>query len=126
MILFFSLFILLSLVNKNIKNIIKNTGVVFLFSGALTLLDAFIFWLIVMLNFDFTFELMHRIFFRAGTYVFEPSFENIVVLYPQQLFYDMVINIVVTTLVFSFFLFLSGLFVIFYSDKIKKYLKKAK
>jgi integral membrane protein (TIGR01906 family) len=117
-ILFFVLSILLILSNKNnIKSIIKNAGIIFLFSGFLTFLDAFIFWLMLKLNFDLAFELMHKIFFRIGTYVFDPSFENIVVLYPPQFFYDITINIVVNTLAFSFFLFLGGLFIIVYFNK---------
>ena len=116
--LFLILFILLIILNGNYKTIIKNIGIVFLFGGALTLLDAFIFWLLIKFNFQFTFELMHKIFFKAGTYVFDPSFENIIILYPQQFFYDITVNIVVNTLVFSLFLFLIGLFVVVYKQRL--------
>lgn len=121
-----SLSMIIILNKKNVKKIIKNIGIIFLFSGFLTLFDAFIFWLMLKLNFNFIFDLMHKTFFKAGTYVFDPSFENVIILYPQEFFYDITINIVINTLVFSFFLFLIGLFIIFYSDKIKKYLKKPK
>lgn len=117
--LFFVLLSLSIVLNKkNLKKIIKNIGVVFFFSGILTFLDAFVFWLIVKLNFDFAFGLMHKIFFKEGTYVFDLSFENIVVLYPQGLFYDVTVKVVLDTLVFSLVLFLVGLSILVYNKKI--------
>ena len=117
-VLFLSLLISLIMLDRNTKSIIKNAGIVFLFSGFLTFLDGFIFLLLAKFNFNFVFELMHETFFKAGTYVFDPSLENIIVLYPQQFFYDIATNIVVNTLVLSFFLFLIGLFIIFCSRRL--------
>ncbi len=113
-ILFLILSILLAMLNKNIKMLIKNFGVVLLFSGLLVLFEGFIFWLMLKLNFNFAFELMHKTFFMAGTYIFNPSFEKITILYPQEFFYDIAVNIAINTLVFSFFLFLAGLFIVLY------------
>lgn len=107
-ILFFVLILLLVILNGNLKKIMKNVGIVFLFSGILTFLDAFVFWLMARGNFDFVFELMHKIFFKAGTYVFDPYFERIVVLYPQVFFYDITVKIVLDTLVISLVLVLTG------------------
>ncbi|MBL7054689.1 DUF1461 domain-containing protein [Candidatus Woesearchaeota archaeon] len=115
-ILFFVLFLILVILNKKI---IKNVGIIFFFGGILTVLDAIIFYLWVKLNFRFAFDLMHKTFFKAGSYVFDPGFEKIVVLYPQQLFYDITADIVINTLVFSFVLFLGGLIVIMYYKKQK-------
>ena len=126
-ILFFVLLVFIIILNKkNLKIILKDMGIVFLFSGILTFVDAFVFWLMVRLNFDFAFGLMHKIFFKAGTYVFDPSFERIVVLYPQELFYDITAKVVLETLVFSLVLGLTGILILFYYKKIKtkKYLKK--
>jgi len=126
-ILFFVLLSLIVVLNKrNLKKILKNIGIVFLFSGILTFVDAFVFWLMVRLNFDFAFGLMHKIFFKAETYVFDPSFEGIVVLYPQQFFYDITVKVVLNTLFFSLVLVLVGFFIIFYKKiKInKKSIKK--
>lgn len=117
-ILFFVLIFLLVILNGNLKKIMKNVGIVFLFSGILTFLDSFVFWLIAKGNFDFVFELMHKIFFKAGTYVFDPYFERIVVLYPQQFFYDITVKIVLDTLVISLVLGLVGLVILLYK-KIK-------
>jgi len=120
-VLFFVLLILIIILNKRkIKKIMKNIGIVFLFSGILTFVDAFVFWMMARLNFELTFELMHKIFFKAGTYVFDPSFERIVVLYPQQFFYDITVKVVLDTLFFSLFLFLIGFFIIFYFNKNSK------
>jgi len=124
-ILFFVLLILIVILNKkNLKRILKNMGIVFLFSGILTFLDAFVFWLLVRLNFDFAFGLMHKTFFKARTYVFDPSFERIVVLYPQGLFYDITVKIVLNTLIFS--LVLVGLSILLYYKKIKSISKSNK
>ena len=125
--LFFVLLSLIIILNKkNLKKIMKDIGIVFLFSGILTFLDAFVFWLMVKINFAFAFGLMHKIFFKEGTYVFDPSFENIVVLYPQGLFYDITVKVVLDTLIFSLVLFLLGLSILLYNkkSKTKKYLKK--
>jgi len=125
-ILFFVLLILIIILNKkNLKKILKNIGIVFLFSGILTFLDAFVFWLIARLNFDFAFELMHNTFFKAGTYVFDPSVERIVVLYPHQFFYDITVKVVLDTLIISLVLGLVGLVILFYK-KIKSISKSNK
>jgi len=120
-VLFFILLFLIAILNKKI---IKNLGIVFFFSGILTFLDAFIFWIMVKLNFNFVFDLIHKTFFKPGTYVFDPSFENIVNLYTQGFFYDVTVNIVINTLIFSLVLVLVGLFVIYFNKKYKKKTKK--
>ena len=77
-------------------------------SGLLTLLDAFIFFTLINSNFASTFDVFHIIFFEQGTFLFDPSFENIVVLYPEALFFDIAYNIVINTLIFSLLVFLVG------------------
>ena len=126
-ILFFILLLTVIILNKkNLKRIIKNLGIVFLFSGILTFLDAFIFWIMVKINFNFVFDSIHKIFFKVGTYVFDPSFENIVNLYPQQFFYDIIVKIVLNTLFLSLIILIIGLFILSHHKKTKKYLNKPK
>ncbi len=107
-VLFFILIFSLVLLVKNNKKLIKTVGRILLFGGLLTFIDAFIFFLLTKINFDFLFDSMHKIFFRAGTYVFDPSFEKIIILYPQQVFFDATVDIVVNTLFFSLAFVLAG------------------
>lgn len=124
--LFFSLLILLIfLLNNNIM-IIKQLGWVFFIAGILTLLDAFIFYLIINANFLSFFDTFHNFFFEKGTFSFDPSFENIVNLYPESLFFDMTYRIVINTLIFSLLLTLVGiLFLVLIKFKLRK-IKKQK
>ncbi len=109
MILFFVLLVLLIfLLNKNIK-IVKYLGMIFLISGLLTFLDAFVFFAIVNSNFSFAFDIFHNTFFSEGSFLFDPSSENIVNLYPKELFFDITFKIVIDTLIFSFLVFLVGI-----------------
>lgn len=108
-ILFFLLLVsLISLLNKNIR-IIKYLGMIFLISGLLTFLDAFVFFIMVNSNFSFAFDAFHSTFFSEGSFLFDPSSENIVNLYPKELFFDITYRIVVNTLIFSFLVFLVGI-----------------
>lgn len=120
-----SISLIFSLYQINKKNIKKTFAKILLFSGILTFFYAFIFWLLSRFNFRFLFDIMHKTFFKAGTYVFDPSYEKIVLLYPQEIFYGLALNIGVNTLVFSGILILTGCLILF-EDKTKKYLNKIK
>ncbi len=52
-----------------------------------------ILFLFVHFNFSATFDSFHRLFFEKGTYVFDPSKEIIVNLYPEELFMELGIRI---------------------------------
>ena len=94
LILIFSLFCYLKN-KKNFKKIFKkDLGLVLIIGGLLAFLDAFIFYLMVKLNFDFVFEWFHRIFF-TGNWMFSTG---IVVLYPGDFFYDFFARVIVNTL----------------------------
>ena len=42
----------------------------------------------VLVAFDLAFETFHRLFFAAGTYLFDPLSERLVQLFPEQFWYD--------------------------------------
>ena len=126
-ILFFFLFILfILLMNFNFKNIVKRLLIIFTIGSLLTLLYAFSFFILSNLNFEFTFDLFHKTFFSLGTFTFNPEFENIVVLYPQDLFFDFLIKITSNTILSSVILFSVSiiLFFIFFRPNLWIFFKK--
>ena len=68
-------------------------GKIFVFGGILTLLLSAILFLFLRSDFSGTFEAFHNIFFKRGTYLFNPEKEIIVNLYPEKLFMDIGIQI---------------------------------
>jgi integral membrane protein (TIGR01906 family) len=121
--LFVVLLTSLAILNKSNQKTMSDTGTAFLFGGLLTFVVVFVFWLMTKASFNSVFDFMHKAFFEEGTYVFDPSFEKVVVLYPPELFYDIVLHIIATTLVFSLAVFLAGTIVVYFG-KTKKYLNK--
>lgn len=73
----------------------------------IAIIDALLFFS-VMLNFDLSFEAFHGIFFTQGSYLFDASYEKIVVLYPSGLFYDAPIQIARYSLMAALVLGLGG------------------
>lgn len=101
-ILFLLLFVLLiSLMKFNLKKIIKRFLIILLFGSILTFLDAGLFFILSNFNFNFVFNIFHTTFFSFGSYTFNPVYENIVVLYPQNLFFDFLIKIIANTILSS-------------------------
>jgi integral membrane protein (TIGR01906 family) len=124
-ILFFILLISLIFLLKRNITIIKYLGIIFLISGLLTFLDAFAFFAIINSDFASSFDVFHSIFFEQGSFLFDPSSENIVVLYPESLFFDITYSIAISTLIFSFLMFLVGiLFLVIIKYKTGKFNKK--
>ena len=124
LVLFLLLFILFLLsIDFNFKIIIKKLSTILLIGSLLTLLNTFIFFILSKLNFDFLFDIFHKNFFSAGTYLFNPTFENIVVLYPRGLFFDFLINMISNTIFSSvIILFFSlSLFFIFFKIPLRKF-----
>jgi len=113
-------------VNFNFKIIGKRVLIILLFGSLLTLLDAVSFFLLSNFNFDFTFDLFHETFFSLGTFTFNPEFENIVVLYPENLFFDFLIKIIMNTILSSvIILFFSiATFFIFFRSNFLKFFQK--
>ena len=81
-----------------------------LFAGAAaSLFLAFAIMSFSLFDFGNSFSKLHEAFFSAGTYSFDPSFEKIVVLYPQNLFQDVLKN-------FLTGIFLSSIVIIIFSS----------
>tara|TARA_Y100000310_G_scaffold135612_2_gene134476 strand:- start:4849 stop:5583 length:735 start_codon:yes stop_codon:yes gene_type:complete len=118
--LFLLLFILLIiLLDFNFKIIIKKLSIILSIGSLLTLLNSFIFFILSNINFDFLFNIFHKTFFSVGTYLFNPAFENIVVLYPKDLFLDFLIKMISNTILLSIiilFFSLALLFIFFKSN----------
>ena len=116
-ILFFILLILLILLlNFNFRKIAKRFSIILLIGSFLTLLDAAAFFLLSNFNFDFVFDVFHKTFFSPGTFTFNPEFENMVVLYPENLFFDFLIKIILNVILSSIivlFLSLTAIFIFF-------------
>jgi len=119
------IFILFYLFNFNFRLIGKRILIISLFGSLVTLLDAAAFFLLSKFNFEFTFDFFHKTFFSPGTFTFNPNFENIVVLYPQNLFFDLLINIVLNTILSSVIIFFFSviLFFIFFKSNFTKIFK---
>lgn len=71
----------------------KFFGDVLKFGGVLTLAIFALLQVFMQFSFSQTFESFHRIFFKRGTYAFDPSTELIVNLYPEELFRDLGVRI---------------------------------
>lgn len=108
--LFIILIIALIFIDK--KNSIKKISLALIYGGAVTFLDAFVFFIIVKLNFGGFFDIFHKTFFQDGTWLFDEGTE-MVTLYTANLFYDATLTIVVWTLVIALIIILSGLFILY-------------
>lgn len=92
------LFIFLFLLSK--KNFLKNLSFVLFFGGLFTLFFTIILLVLVWLNFDGFFTVFHNIFFPQGGYLFSAS-DNIIKLYPVELFYDIAKNVFVSIVYYA-------------------------
>lgn len=124
-----ALFILLLIVSmimlKVNSYIIDFVGKVLLYGGLLTVGLAAALLFFTNSNFSSVFDSFHRIFFKSGTYSFEPAKESIVRLYPEQLFMDLGIKISVWVAVISIIIILSGLILIIKTKRKKIQLSKS-
>ena len=125
--IFLNLMIILSIIlmtillSLNKKNFVKNLSSIFIFGGILTFLDALILYLLMEINFNFIFDVFHKMFFKAGTWLFSSN-DSLVMLYQERIFYDILIRIVLYTLIMAIILTVIGLILI----KIKRYINKKK
>ncbi len=116
-ILFLSLTaILFLLMGFDFNHFSKKLLVILIFGSLLTFFEAVLIYLLPNLNFDFAFDAFHKTFFSPGTYLFNPEFENIVTLYPQNLFLDLLVRIIFGIIFSSGMLFFisAALFFIFF------------
>ena len=80
---------------------------------------AIIVFLLISMDFSSSFESFHRLFFKQGTYLFDPKNELLVRMYPEQLFRDLSIKIGMNIFIAS----IAGLavgFLLFRKSKSKK------
>lgn len=119
-IIFFLLILMLVLLlNLNSKDIVKKMLKIVAFGSFLTLFGSFFFLLLSILDFDFLFGTFHKIFFAAGTFSFNPEFENIVVLYPEKLFFDLMAKIIKHAIFSSIIIFIfSSAFLLLFRKRI--------
>ncbi|MHB8893281.1 MAG: TIGR01906 family membrane protein [Candidatus Limnocylindrales bacterium] len=57
--------------------------------------------LMALVFFDAAFELFHRLFFPAGTYLFDPGTDRLVQLFPQQFWVETTIGVGIVVIVLS-------------------------
>lgn len=113
--LFFLLCIpLIFLLNFKIEKIVKIFLLVLLFGSALTLLEAVLLFILSNFNFDFIFDLFHKTFFIFGTYTFNPVFEKIVILYPQNFFFDFLIRLIASVIISSIIILFFSITILFF------------
>jgi len=110
----------------NFKIIAKKLLIILAVGNLLTLLDAVLFFLLSNFNFDFVFDLFHKTLFSPGTFTFNPEFENIVVLYTENLFSDFLVKIISNTILSSIIIFSFSILVlfIFFKPNFNKFFKK--
>ena len=127
--IFIILFVLLLIASAfalKVNNYIVNfVGKILVFGGFLTIILAGILFLLISTDFPTTFESFHSLLFEKGTYVFDPTKEVIVNLYPEQLFLDLGLRISKNVFFGSAVLIIIGLFLILKS-KSKKNKNKQK
>ena len=98
---------LVLLIEKNIKNFIKNLGTTFIISSALILLFITILYLLGK-NFPVLFDNFHLLFFPQGNFTF-PEGSLIITLFPFGFFYDFFIRIILSSAIISVVLLVIGI-----------------
>lgn len=116
----FAGFVVLSLfMLKDIKKILFYVSLCIALSSMLTLIIGAVFLISVKTGFSASFEIFHKSFFDSGSYTFNPAVEKIVVLYPENLFYDAGIKILINSLIWSVLLLFVSFLVMWFTRKKK-------
>ena len=102
---------LVLLKNKIHGYFFKSLSKILVFGGAAALIISFIILIFLSFNFESTFETFHTIFFRHGTYLFDPTTEMLTRMYSQQLFNDLGFRISISIVGSSLILMISGFFI---------------
>ena len=92
-------------------------GDVLLYGGLLTIISSAILFLLMIFDFAAAFESFHVLFFEKGSYVFDPSKEMLVRIYPEDLFMDLGLRISKIILITSILAILIGKFLIVKTKK---------
>lgn len=85
-------------------------GKIMVFGGFLTVALALVLFVLISSDFSSTFESFHRLFFEPGSYLFDPSSESIVRLYPEQIFMDIGLRISRWVLISSALFIVAGFY----------------
>ena len=111
-ILFISLFLASVFVIKMNNDLANFAGKVLSYGGILTTGLASLLFVMISLNFQASFSSFHDLFFRQGTYIFDPANEMIVRLYPEELFMRLGLRIAKWVLFVSAVIIIIGIFLI--------------
>jgi len=95
------------LIDKNIKNFIRNLGAIFIISSSFMLLFIIILYFLGQ-NFPSLFDNFHQKFFPQGNYIFSPG-SLIITLFPSGFFYDFFIRLIVCSSLLSIVLLVLGI-----------------
>ncbi len=95
------------LIEKNIKNFIRNLGIIFIISSSFMLLFIIILYFLGQ-NFPVLFENFHQIFFPQGNYAF-PEGSLIITLFPSGFFYNFFIRLIICSSLLSIVLLVLGI-----------------
>ncbi len=114
--------ITLLLIERDIKNFIRNLGITFIISSAVMLLFVMIIYFFGK-NFPALFENFHLLFFPQGNYAF-PEGSLIITLFPSGFFYDFFVRLILSSTIISVVLLVTGIIFINIFKLAKKYDKK--
>ena len=122
-----SVIILFLLMNLNFRDVSGKLLVILTFGSLLAFLSAGLVYLPSSLDFDFAFDAFHKTFFSPGTYSFNPQFEGIVVMYPENLFLDLLVRMIFGIIFSSGMLFFisAALFFIFFRRNFPNFSKNS-
>ncbi len=107
------------LIEKNIKNFIRNLGAMFIISSSFMLLFIIILYFLGE-NFPVLFDNFHLLFFPQGNYAF-PEGSLIITLFPSGFFYDFFIRLILSSTIISAVLLVTGIIFISIFKFVKKY-----
>lgn len=95
------------LIEKNIKNFIRNLGAIFIISSSFMLLFIIILYFLGQ-NFPVLFDNFHQKFFPQGNYAF-PEGSLIITIFPFGFFYDFFVRLIVCSSLLSIVLLVLGI-----------------
>ncbi|NQT67720.1 MAG: DUF1461 domain-containing protein [Actinobacteria bacterium] len=107
------------LIEKNIKNFIRNMGIIFTISSSVMLFFIIILYFLGE-NFPVLFENFHQIFFPQGNYAFSGG-SLIITLFPYGFFNDFFIRLVLSSTIIAAVLLVTGIIFTNIFKFVKKY-----
>jgi len=107
------------LIGKNIKNFIRNMGIIFTISSSVMLFFIIILYFLGE-NFPVLFENFHQIFFPQGNYAFSGG-SLIITLFPYGFFNDFFIRLVLSSTIIAAVLLVTGIIFTSIFKFVKKY-----